>query len=74
MLGGATAGRALTGSRAVAIHAWSALATRVATRDQLQLATWVLFPAAAISAAWLTLHSTTIAMATVEIRRPHLPR
>jgi signal transduction histidine kinase len=42
----------------------------VATRDQLQLAVWILFPAAAISAAWWTLHSTTIAMP--ELRAAYL--
>jgi len=70
MLGGATAGRALTGSRAVASHARSAVAARVATRDQLQLAVWILFPAAALSAAWWTLHSTSIAMP--ELRAAYL--
>src|SRR6188474_3531537 len=62
MLASIVSGRALSGSRAMAAHARAAVATRVAMRDQLQLALWILFPAAAVSAAWWTLESNSTPM------------
>jgi signal transduction histidine kinase len=62
MLGNIAAGRAVSGSRAIAAHARAAVATRVAMRDRLQLVFWILFPAAAVSAAWWTLQSHSTPM------------
>jgi len=70
MLGGGSAGRALTGGAAVAGHARAAVAARVRMRDQLQLAALVLFPLAAISAAWWVLHSSNVVMP--EVRATYL--
>jgi signal transduction histidine kinase len=60
----------VTGGRAVASQARTAVAVRVAMSDQLQLAAWLLFPAAAVSAAWWTLNSTAII--TPEFRAAYL--
>jgi signal transduction histidine kinase len=62
MLGSFAAGRAVSGSRAIAAQARAAVATRVALRDRLQLALWILFPVAAVSAAWWTLQSDSTPM------------
>ena len=67
---GASAGRAVNGGAAFANHARAALTARVATRDQLQLAVWVLFPAAALSAAWWTLQSSNVVLP--EVRAAYL--
>lgn len=62
MLGDTSAGRVLTGRAAVVGHARAVLAARVSMRDQLQLAAWILFPVAAVSAAWWVLHSSTVVL------------
>ena len=67
---GTSAGRAVNGGAAVAAHVRAALDVRIAIRDQLQLAVWVLFPAAALSAAWWTLQSNNVVMP--EVRAAYL--
>src|SRR6478609_6081348 len=67
---GVQAGRAVNGGAAIANHARAALTSRIAARDQLQLAAWLLFPAAAVSAAWWTLQSNNVALP--EVRAAYL--
>jgi signal transduction histidine kinase len=67
---GTSAGRAVNGGSAIATYVRAAVTSRIAIRDQLQLAVWVLFPAAALSAAWWTLQSSSIFMP--EVRAAYL--